>query len=77
MQVLQLLAEGHTNKRIARELYISPRTAAVHVHRILAKPPGQFPGRSRRCRSPNRPSGAGADGEIVVAVPGLRAFRYA
>jgi DNA-binding CsgD family transcriptional regulator len=36
-QVLQLLAEGHTNKRIARELYISPRTAAVHVHRILAK----------------------------------------
>jgi DNA-binding CsgD family transcriptional regulator len=37
VQVLQLLAGGHSNKRIARELYISPRTAAVHVHRILAK----------------------------------------
>jgi DNA-binding CsgD family transcriptional regulator/tetratricopeptide (TPR) repeat protein len=36
-QVLRLLAEGHSNKRIADELYISPRTAAVHVHRILAK----------------------------------------
>nr|WP_229840868.1 helix-turn-helix transcriptional regulator [Streptomyces roseolilacinus] len=35
--VLRLLAEGRTNRRIAEELFISPKTASVHVSRILAK----------------------------------------
>ncbi|MGW8883591.1 helix-turn-helix transcriptional regulator [Streptomyces sp. NPDC055749] len=35
--VHQLVAAGHTNRRIAEELYISPKTASVHVSNILAK----------------------------------------
>ncbi|HEY0637928.1 MAG TPA: response regulator transcription factor, partial [Pseudonocardiaceae bacterium] len=36
-EVLALLAEGHTNRRIARELFVSEKTAGVHVSHILAK----------------------------------------
>ncbi|WP_329618142.1 AAA family ATPase [Streptomyces brevispora] len=35
--VHRLVAEGHTNRRIAEELYISPKTVSVHVSSILAK----------------------------------------
>ncbi|MER8225008.1 AAA family ATPase [Streptomyces sp. NPDC094143] len=35
--VLRLVAVGHTNRRIAQELFISPKTASVHVSNILAK----------------------------------------
>ncbi|MBZ9598270.1 AAA family ATPase [Streptomyces erythrochromogenes] len=35
--VLQLVAAGSTNRRIAEELFISPKTASVHVSNILAK----------------------------------------
>ncbi|GAA3256294.1 hypothetical protein GCM10010532_106200 [Dactylosporangium siamense] len=36
-EVAVLLAEGLTNAELARRLYISPRTAAVHVSNILSK----------------------------------------
>lgn len=36
-EVLAALAEGRTNEQIAGELYMSPKTASVHVSRILAK----------------------------------------
>jgi len=36
-EVAALLAEGLTNSMLAERLYISPRTAAVHVSNILAK----------------------------------------
>ena len=36
-EVLVHLAAGRTNRQIAEALYISPRTAGVHVSRILAK----------------------------------------
>lgn len=36
-EVLQLVAEGHSNSRIAEQLFISPKTASVHVSRIIAK----------------------------------------
>jgi DNA-binding CsgD family transcriptional regulator len=36
-QVLRLLAEGWTNKRIAEELVISPRTVGSHVSSVLRK----------------------------------------
>ena len=36
-EVLRLLAAGHSNKEIGSELFISPKTASVHVSNILAK----------------------------------------
>ncbi|MGY6499890.1 MAG: helix-turn-helix transcriptional regulator [Acidimicrobiales bacterium] len=36
-QVLALVAAGRTNRQIGEELYISPKTASVHVSNILAK----------------------------------------
>ena len=36
-EVLRLLALGRTNAQIAEQLVISPKTASVHVSRILAK----------------------------------------
>jgi DNA-binding CsgD family transcriptional regulator len=36
-EVVALLAEGLTNAQLAERLYISPRTAAVHVSNILTK----------------------------------------
>ncbi len=36
-QVLLLVAEGRTNREIGEELYMSEKTASVHVSRILAK----------------------------------------
>ncbi|MGW0119799.1 helix-turn-helix transcriptional regulator [Streptomyces sp. NPDC003327] len=35
--VLRLVARGRTNRQIAEELFISPKTASVHVSHILAK----------------------------------------
>ena len=37
LEVLRRLALGHTNGQIGRELYISTKTASVHVSNILAK----------------------------------------
>jgi DNA-binding CsgD family transcriptional regulator len=36
-EVLRLVAEGHSNSEIAQELFISRKTASVHVSNILAK----------------------------------------
>ena len=36
-EVLRLLAEGRTNRQIADALFISVKTASVHVSNILAK----------------------------------------
>jgi DNA-binding NarL/FixJ family response regulator len=37
LAVLELLAQGHTNREIAAALYISASTAGVHVSNILRK----------------------------------------
>lgn len=37
LQVLELVAEGLTNPQIGKRLYISPKTASVHVSAILTK----------------------------------------
>jgi len=37
LQVLELVAKGLTNPQIGAELFISPKTASVHVSAILAK----------------------------------------
>jgi DNA-binding NarL/FixJ family response regulator len=36
-EVLQLLAEGHTMKQVARILKITPRTVAFHKYRMMAE----------------------------------------
>ena len=36
-EILLLVAAGHTNREIAQALFISPKTAGVHVSNILAK----------------------------------------
>ena len=36
-EVLALVAEGKTNRQIGETLFITPKTASVHVSRILAK----------------------------------------
>ncbi|MGH3324081.1 MAG: helix-turn-helix domain-containing protein, partial [Streptomyces sp.] len=35
--VLGLVAAGRSNRQIAEQLFISPKTASVHVSNILAK----------------------------------------
>lgn len=37
IEVLRLLADGHTNRQIAAELYISAKTVSTHVSNILTK----------------------------------------
>jgi NarL family two-component system response regulator LiaR len=37
MEVIQLLAEGLSNKEIARLLFISPRTVNFHLDNIYSK----------------------------------------
>jgi DNA-binding NarL/FixJ family response regulator len=37
LEVLALLADGLTNREIGAELFISNKTASVHVSRILTK----------------------------------------
>ncbi|MES9609600.1 LuxR C-terminal-related transcriptional regulator, partial [Actinomadura sp. NPDC000929] len=36
-EVLKLVAEGRNNREIAAALFISPKTASVHVSNILGK----------------------------------------
>ena len=37
LEVLRLMAEGHTNREIGAALFISEKTVSVHVSRVLAK----------------------------------------
>jgi DNA-binding CsgD family transcriptional regulator len=37
LEVLRLVADGHSNGEIAERLFISRKTASVHVSNILAK----------------------------------------
>ena len=37
LEVLELLAEGHTNPQIAERLFLSPKTVGIHVSRLLQK----------------------------------------
>jgi DNA-binding NarL/FixJ family response regulator len=37
LEVVGLLARGRTNAQITAELFMSPKTASVHVSRIITK----------------------------------------
>ena len=36
-EILSLMAEGHSNKRICELLFLSPKTVETHIHSILMK----------------------------------------
>ena len=54
-EVVALLAEGLTNAQLAERLYISPRTAAVHVSNVLSKLGMALAHRGGRLGRPHRP----------------------
>jgi DNA-binding NarL/FixJ family response regulator len=37
VEVLRLVADGRTNREVARELFLSPRTVEMHVSNVIAK----------------------------------------
>ncbi|HEX9351400.1 MAG TPA: LuxR C-terminal-related transcriptional regulator [Gaiellaceae bacterium] len=37
LEVLRLVAVGRTNREVARELFLSPRTIDMHVRNVLGK----------------------------------------
>ena len=61
-EVVQLLADGESNRAIAADLFISPATAARHVANILAKL-----GFSSRSQVAVWASSADADADAVAA----------
>ena len=69
-QVLELLAEGFTNRRIATSLFITEKTVSVHVTHILEKL--QVTNRSRAGAIARGHGKAPAEGEVTPANdPGL------
>ena len=52
--MLALVAQGRTNRQIGQALFITPRTAGVHVYWILAKLESPAAGGGRD-RPPARP----------------------
>jgi DNA-binding CsgD family transcriptional regulator len=72
-QVARLAAQGHTNPEIGARLFISPRTAEYHLHKVFAKlnissrrqapAGGSAPGTSTDASAPQR------EGRCVVTHP--------
>jgi DNA-binding CsgD family transcriptional regulator len=69
-QVLELLAEGLTNRRIAKALFITEKTVSVHVTHILAKL--QVTNRSEAGAIARGHGKAPADGEVTQVIDPFR-----
>ena len=53
---MRLVALGRTNREIARELFLSPRTVDMHVRNILVQAQLPDPDRGREPRRRTRPA---------------------
>jgi DNA-binding NarL/FixJ family response regulator len=67
LAVLRLLAAGRTNAQISAELYISPKTASVHVSSILRKLGVVRPGAGCRAGRTGRPAACAAASNTALA----------
>ena len=78
-EVLALVAEGRTNRQIGEALFISEKTASVHVSRLLAKLGASHPRRGRRHRPPLGPPWLARPlivrGPVTVGLTGRRRGR--
>ena len=54
LEVLSLVAAGQTNRQIGEQLFISEKTASVHVSNILAKLGAAGRGEAAVIRAPAR-----------------------
>ena len=66
LSVLRLLARGRTNAQIGAELYMSPKTASVHVVQHLPQAGRLRPGAGRLHRRASRLAGQPAPGQVPV-----------
>ena len=64
-EVLKFLAEGFSNKEIARELEISPRTVEIHRANMMLKLSARHPSDAVRTRFEARLDNDGADGAAL------------
>ena len=72
LEVLRLLVEGRSNRQIAEQLYISGKTASVHVTNILAKLGVHSRLEAAATSPPSRPGPAGTGGlcDLTAGRPG-------
>ena len=79
-RIAELAAAGHSNKQIAAQLYLSPRTVGAHLYRIFPKLGiTSGPGSRRHCATstPNRKPGHLSETKHVTARhdrPSLRVY---
>jgi ATP/maltotriose-dependent transcriptional regulator MalT len=66
LEVMRLVASGHTNKEIAARLVLSTRTVDMHVRNILAK---------LRCRSRTEAAGRASELGLLGSAPARRGAR--
>ena len=67
LQILRRVAAGRTNRQIAEELVLSPRTIEMHAQNAFAQARRPLARRGQRPRGRARPAGAGRD--PVAPVP--------
>lgn len=73
LEVLELLADGLDEKKIAQALFIRPKTVATHIQRVLAKLDVHSRAEAVAYVHKNRLFGMGSDGPATADQPPPRA----